>query len=220
MFLIIVSCDPDKKVCEFTSDKEELVIYNNILTDLVENRMHSRYLGGKEEEIREKYYYDKDELDTARIELEFIKAHNDIFNDPSKFCTLYLDTLARPQFYFDSIRFEQDIEFKTLITKYTDNPQAAVDSLNGLQKRYSPADFGLCTAKIDRMENLKTDSTCVFGRLRLSKIVLNDTKDKGLLFYDWHCGGSLGLCGHGGIIEFIKGKEKWEIADFQYWRVY
>lgn len=164
-------------------------------------------------------YYDKDEVDTARIELEFIKAHNDLFNNPSKFCTLYLDTLARPQFYFDSIRFEQDIEFKTLITKHTDNPRAAVDSLNGLQKRYSPADFALCTAKIDRMENLRPDSTCSFGRLRLSKIILNDKRDKGLLFYDWHCG-SIGLCGHSGIIEFIKGTKKWEIADFQYWSVY
>lgn len=55
MFLVIVSCNPDKKVGEFTSEKEELMIYNNILTDLVENRMHGRYLGGKEEEIHEKY---------------------------------------------------------------------------------------------------------------------------------------------------------------------
>jgi hypothetical protein len=220
IFSIIVSCAPDKKVCDFTSENEELVIYNNILTDLIENRMHGRYLGGKEEEIREKYDYDKDETDTARIYREFIKAHNDIFNNPSKFCTLYLDTVTRRQFYYDSIRFEQDIEFKDVITKYTNNPRAAVDSLNGLQEKYSPADFGLCTAKIDKIENWKADSTCSFGRLRLSKIVLNDTKDKGLLFYDWHCGGSMGLCGHSGIIEFTKGKERWEIADFQYWRVY
>src|SRR5688572_21799666 len=92
IFSIIVSCAPDKKVCDFTSDNEELVIYNNILTELVENRMHGRYLGGKEEEIREKYYYDKEDVDTAQIDIEFIKAHNEIFKNPSKFCTLYLDT--------------------------------------------------------------------------------------------------------------------------------
>ncbi|MEJ1242555.1 hypothetical protein WBG78_30710 [Chryseolinea sp. T2] len=219
VFPILISCDPDKKVCEFSSDNEELVIYNNILTELVENRMDGRYLGGKEEEIREKYYYDQEEVDTARIDIEFIKAHNDIFNNPLKFCTLYLDTLAQPEFYYDSAKFEQDIEFKNLITKYTDNPQGAVDSLNGLQEQYSPADFGLCTAKIDNIENWKIDSTCSFGRLRLSKIVLNEKKDKGLIFYDWHCG-SIGLCGHSGIIEFIKGTKRWEIVDLKYWSVY
>ena len=216
---LLVSCNPDKKVCEFTSDNEELVIYNNILTDLIENRMHGRYLGGKEEEIREKYCCGKEEVDTARIDVEFVKTHNDIFDNPSMFCTLYLDTLTRPQFFYDSVRFEQDFEFKTLILEYTNNPRAAVDSLNALQQRYSPDDFGLCTSRINRIKNWKNDSTCSFGRLRLSKLVLNDTKDKGLLFYDWHCG-SLGLCGHSGIIEFTKGTKKWKIADFQYWSVY
>ena len=219
IFLILFSCNPDKKVCEFTSDNEELMIYNNILTDLVENRMHGRYLGGKEEDIRAKYYYDEEEVDTARIDVELIKAHNDIFNNPSKFCTLYLDTLTRQVFYYDSIRFEQDIEFKNLITKYTNDPRAAVDSLNSLQEKYSPGDFGLCTAKIDRIENWKNDSTCSFGRLRLSKIILNDTKDKGVMFYDWHCG-SIGLCGHSGIVEFTKETKRWEIVDFKYWNVY
>jgi hypothetical protein len=180
--------------------------------------MHGRYLGGREEEIREKYYYNVEEVDSAQIDVEIIKAHNEIFNNPSKFCTLYLDTLARPQFFYDSLRFEQDLEFKALISKYTDDPRAAIDSLNALQ-RYSPDDFALCTAKIDKIENWKSDSTWSFGRLRLSRVVLNDSEDKGLIFYDWHCG-SMGLCGHSGIIEFIKGTRKWEIAGFKYWSVY
>ncbi len=207
-------------MCEFTSVSEELIIYNNIMTDLIENHMHGRYLGGKEEEIRERYDYHNKVVDTARINIEFVKAHNDIFDNPSKFCTLYLDTVARPQFLYDSVRFDQDLEFKTLISEYTDNPRAAVDSLNALQRRYSPDDFGLCTSKIDRIENWKNDSTCSLGRLRLSKIVLNDTKDKGLLYYDWHCGGSLGLCGHSGIIQFMRRTKKWDIIDFKYWSVY
>jgi hypothetical protein len=178
--------------------------------------MHGRYLGGKEDELREKY---RDNSDTVGFNAEFIEAHNDTFGNPSKFCTIYLDTLTRPKFYYDSVRFEQDVEFKNLITKYTNNPRAAVDSLNGLQEKYSPVDFGLCTAKIDKIENWKTDSTCSFGRLRLSKVILNDTRDKGLVFYDWHCG-SMGLCGHSGIIEFTKGTKRWEIVDFKYWSVY
>lgn len=52
MCSILVSCNPKKKVCQFTSTHEELVIYNNILTDLIENHMHGKYLGGREEEIQ------------------------------------------------------------------------------------------------------------------------------------------------------------------------
>ena len=221
MFSILAACKPDKKICEFMSENEELLIYNNILTDLIENRMHGRYLGAKEEEIREKYYYNNiQNHDTARMDIEFIKAHNSIFGRPSKFCTIYLDTVTRRKFFYDSVRFEQDIKFKTLLSQYTNNPRAAVDSLNGLQQRYSPNDFGLCTARIEKLENSKNDSAaCTFGRLRLSKIVLNDKKDKGIMFYDWHCG-TMGLCGHSGIIEFIKGTKRWVIKDFQYWSVY
>lgn len=76
---ITVSCNPDKKTCEFTSDNEELLIYNNILTDLVVNRMHGRYLGGQEEKIRAKYYYDKEEIETAQIDKEFTK-----FTEPER----------------------------------------------------------------------------------------------------------------------------------------
>lgn len=219
IFSIFVACSPDKKVCEFTSDNEELVIYNNILTDLIENRMHGRYLGGKEEEIREKYYYGKEEVDTARMDIEFIKAHNDIYNNPSKLCTIYLDTLTAPEFFYDSVRFAQDIEFKTLIKEYTNNPRAAVDSLNGLQQRYSHEDFGLCTSRIEKLKNSKNDSICSFGRLRLSKIVLNEQGNKGLMFYDWRCG-SMGLCGHSGIIVFKKVTNRWQIGHLEYWSVY
>jgi hypothetical protein len=219
IFSMLVSCSPDKEVCEFASANEELVIYNNILTDLIENRMYGKYLGGREEEIREKYYYNNlDNPDTARMDIEFVNAHNDIFNNPSKFCTIYLDTITRPVVYYDSARFEQDIEFKSLISKYTNNPRAAADSLNTLQQRYAPDDFGLCTSRIDYLKNKTSNSTCSIGKLTLSKIVLNDKRDKGLVFYDWRCG-SIG-CGHSGIIEFTKGTKKWEIADFQYWTVY
>src|SRR5204862_7604615 len=128
-----ISCNYEKKVCDFKSENEELKIYNNILTEMIENQMHFRYLGGKEEEIWEKYYYDKDNPDTAKINNEITKAHNEIFNNPSKFCTLYLDTATRPNFYYDSIGFLHDVKFKTLITQYTENGKAAVDSLNGLQ---------------------------------------------------------------------------------------
>jgi hypothetical protein len=41
--------------------------------------MHGRYLGGQEEKIRAKYYYDKEEIDTAQIDKEFTK-----FTEPER----------------------------------------------------------------------------------------------------------------------------------------
>ena len=214
--LLVVACSYENRVCEFQSDDIELTIYNNILTDLIENRMHSRYLGGIEDEIFDKYDYNTQ--DTVKIKNEIAKAQNSIFNKPSKFCTLYLDTITRPVlspwFYLDTARNSYAKEMKQLISQYTKNGQAAVDSLNQLQTRYSGEDFGLCTSMIKNLIDLdKNDTTeCVFGRLRLSKIVLDGSKTKGIIYYDWHCG-SMGLCGHQGLILFERQHNKYKIKD-------
>jgi hypothetical protein len=216
MILLVVACSYENKVCEFQSEDLELTIYNNVLTDLIENRMHSRYLGGIEDKIFDKYDYNSQ--DTIKIKNEIAKAQNSIFNEPSKFCTLYLDTLKRavhsPWFYLDTARNNYAKEMKQLISQYTENGQGAVDSLNQIQTRYSGGDFGLCTSRIKNLRDLNKNDTseCVFGRLRLSKIVLDDSKTKGMIYYDWHCG-SIGLCGHGGLILFERQGNRYKIKD-------
>jgi len=216
IFSIIVSCNPDRKVCEFTSDNEELLIYNNILTDLVENRMHGRYLGGQEEKIREEYYYDREEVDTAQIDNEFTKAHNELFNNPSRFCILYLDTTGRQRYFYDSLGLVPDADLKQLINEYTKDERAAIDKLNDFPG-YSLSNFGLCTARLEYGTAQADTTVCSIGRVRLSRPILNHKRIQGLMYYTWKCGE---LCGHGGLMRIHKVNEKWIIKDFEYWSVY
>lgn len=216
IFSITVSCNPDKKTCEFTSDNEELLIYNNILTDLVVNRMHGRYLGGQEEKIRAKYYYDKEEVDTAQIDKEFTKAHNELFNNPSRFCILYLDTTGLQRYFYDSLGLIPDPDLKQLINDYTKDERAAIDKLNDFP-RHSLSDFGLCTTRLEYWTDKVDTTLCSIGRLRLSRPILNDKRDQGLMYYTWRCGE---LCGHGGLMRIHKESEKWKIKDFEFWSVY
>src|SRR5689334_22087353 len=116
--LIFGSCHHEvKKTCSFTSDDEQLEIYNTLLSELVENRMYLFYLGGKEEELRKKYLTDDDNLDTVEFDREVIKAHNFIFDNPASWGTLYLDTTTRGHFNCDSIHFF-DFRERQMIASY------------------------------------------------------------------------------------------------------
>jgi hypothetical protein len=213
---IIVSCNPDKKICEFTSDNEELLIYNNILTDLVENRMHGRYLGGQEEKIREEYYYDRKWADTAQIEREFTKAHNELFNNSSRFCVLYLDTTAHQRYSYDSLVIIPDPDLKRLVNEYTKDDRAALDKLNDFP-RHPVSHFGLCTARLEYWAGQADTTVCSIGLLELSRPILNDKRDQGLMYYSWKCGE---LCGHRGFMRIQRVGEKWKIEDFEFGSVY
>jgi hypothetical protein len=214
IFLILASCNVDKKVCEFTTDDEELLIYNNILTDLIENRMHGRYLGGREEEIGEQYYDSKGKVDT--VDGEFTRAHNDLFNNPSRFCIIYLDTTGQQRYFYDSLGLIPDPDLKQLINAYTKDERAAIDKLNDFP-RHSLSDFGLCIARLEYWTDRVNSTVCSIGRLRLSQPILNDKRDQGLMNYTWKCGE---LCGHGGLMRIQKKDEKWKIKDFEFWSVY
>lgn len=219
IFVIIASCRPEKKVCEFSSPDEALTVYNHILMDLIENHMRGTYLGGKEEELREKYYYGRDEVDTAAWDAEFTKAHNEVYNNPAKFCTLYLDTTYRQRFFYDSLGSIPDPELKALVNEYTNDDRTAVDNLNAYPT-YAPSELGLCIARVEYLcAPFEDTPTCSFGKLQLSGAVLNISRDKGLMFYRWTCG-HIGLCGHSGMIRIVKDAGRWRIQDYEYWSVF
>jgi len=221
VFLVMMGCTYENKVCEFESGNQELKIYNNILTELIETRMYYFFLGRLQEDIFKKYD-SPGNRDSVRLKNELAKAQNDIFKDPSQFCTLYMDTMAaRPAFspwsYYDKPRNQYHAEIRDLIRYYVESGQAAIDSLNQLQTRYSGDDFGLCTSRIRSLREYKGDtSECVLGKIRLSKIVLNKSRTEGLMYYDWRCGG---LCGHEGLILFEK-RSRWIIKDLQIQGIY
>jgi hypothetical protein len=74
--------------------------------------------------------------------------------------------------------------------------------LNQIQTRHAGHDFGPCSSRIKTFKKNKSDTTeCVFGLLKISKIIINKSHSEGLMYYDWHCGD---LCGHSGLILSVK----------------
>lgn len=216
--LMIAGCRPAKKECTFQTENQELAIYRVILTDLVQNRMHGLYLGSDNiDKLREEYVDGEDDVDTAKLEAELIHLHNEVFQNPSRFCILYLDTVSA-RYKFDSAFFQRDSEFKTLIQEYTNNFHGAFDSLHAPQLRYTSTELNLCTASIEIARRSEQDTTCAIGQLWLSKIVLNELKNRALVFYDWHCAPE--LCGHAGYLKLSRRVQGWTIEDFDLQHVY
>jgi|GEM_PF-5474703 len=216
--LVVTACQPAKKECKLQTENEELAIYRVIFTDLIENRMHGLYLGADNlDRLREKYIDNNDKVDTAGMDAELIGLHNEVFNNPSRFCILYLDTVST-KYKFDSAFFQRDSEFKTLIQEYTNNFHGAFDSLHAPQLRYTSTELNLCTARIEIARRSEQDTTCAIGQLWLSKIVLNELKNRALVFYDWHCAPE--LCGHAGYLKLSRRVQGWTIEDFDLQHVY
>lgn len=208
---IISSCKPEYKKCEFQTNDDFLKAYNDILNEIIIKHSYNIYLGKDEEKIFERYANNM--ADSENIEKDVIKLQNKLFGDTSRFCTMYLDTALRPAFnpwsYFQKDTNSYRIKIRNLISTFSENGQAIIDSLNSIQRKYFPQDFKLCTANIKSLSELETDTTkCYIGKVAFSKLILNNTKSKGLLYYEFKCGG---LCGYGSLIMVEKIQNEWMI---------
>lgn len=216
-----MSCNYEYKDCEFSSSDDQLMIYHAVLTSIIEHQSHHSYLGGKEKGVIERYDYKSP--DSVKMNREFAKLQNELFNDTAKFCTLYLDTAAeQPRFapwrYYQTTRNKDDIILKELIEGFTSEGQSAVDNLNTIQKKYSPSDFKLCTAKLEYFDAYETiKDECGIGKIQLSKVFLSGDRGRGLMYYHFNCGE---LCGHYALIVVEKSGDKWTIKNYERFKVY
>lgn len=208
---IISSCKPEYKKCAFQTNDNLLKAYNDILNEIIIKHSYNIYLGKDEEKIFERYA--SNIADSINIDRDVIKLHNKLFGDTSKFCTIYLDTLLGPEFnqwsYFkkDTSQFSSTV--RNFISSFHSDGQSIIDSLNSIQTKYSSVDFDICIAKIKSVKELNTDKpNCYIGEISFSKLVLNQAKDKGLLYYEFKCGG---LCGYGRLVMIEKIQNEWRI---------
>jgi hypothetical protein len=208
---IISSCKPEYKKCEFQTNDNILKAYNDILNEIVSKHSYNLYLGKDEEKVFERYATNL--TDSADIDKDVIKLHNKLFGDTSKFCTIYLDTILRPEFnqwsYFknDTNQFSRTV--RSLINNLHKDGQTVIDSLNSVQTKYLSSDFQICIAKIKSVRELNTDKpSCYIGKISFSKLALNQTNDKGLLYYEFKCGA---LCGYGRLVMIEKVQNDWKI---------
>ena len=210
---LFTSCKPQYKRCEFQTNDSFLKVYNDILKEIITKRAYNIYLGEDEEKIFKRYA--KNIGDSNNIDIDVIKLHNKLFGDSLRFCTIYLDTLLRPTFrQWSYLKQDTNIFSRAivnLISEFPKDGQDNIDSLNSIQTKYSSTDFQVCIAKIKSVRELSTDTPkCYIGKISFSKLILNQAKDKGLLCYEFRCGG---LCGYGSLILIEKINNDWIIKE-------
>jgi len=214
LIIIFASCHPKYKTCNCESKNEELKAYSEIVNEIVEHRSYNMYLGKDFERIWQEYA--KFDADTAKIRKEVIRLQNRLYNDTSRFCIIYLDTVSTWKFSHRVCCFQNDTSrygrrLKKFINQFSNKDQYVLDSVNNIQNRYLAKDFILCTSRIKMSEDYKNDSgKCVIGKIRLSKIYFNATRTKGLLYYEF--------CGYGDLVKIGKITNRWHITDtLQIW---
>lgn len=239
LLLLLTMCsqpEPAKfRDCPCTHTDSEKRLYNQVLTELIEQRFYSSYLpDSANEQIRQvlnlqfpqslNYKLGSIEVkryETVRKRLEAIQ-QNRLFNDSARFKTIYLDTNPHRRLSPFTLPpalqttetpdafTEEKVRINSLFSQVVPrDTSVAIDQLNTLQSGISPSDFQLCTAKI---VSYSSNGKWPFDRnkttVRFSKIVFNATQTKALLRYDMFCGGN---CGFGEILLVEKTNGSWHI---------
>ena len=221
ILIVLYSCSrPEYKICEFETHDKELKLYHDVLTELIEKHFYNRYLNQViTKELKEKYPNSTiDFSDTAEFNDDLILLQNKLFNDTAKFETIcYRPTLVNgPWRYFysdttdfftlakaDTAKYMRDI--KAFLTSFSPRWKSVADTIGQPQTRYTSENFNLCTSKVIPCGHYNEAD---IGVVSFSKVFLNGDKTKGLLYYEFTCGGK---CGMGEIIlvEFVK--QRWTI---------
>ena len=220
ILIALCSCStPEYKICEFETKDPELKLYHDILTELIEQHFYNGYLGEVSSELESKYPNRTiDFADTAEFKKDMILLQNKLFNNTAKFKTIcYRPTLKNgPWKYFysdtadfftlakaDTAKYMGDI--KAFLTSFSLQWESVADTIAQPQTRYTGESFNLCTSKVIPCGHYNEADIGVVG---FSKVFYNGPKNKGLLYYEFTCGGK---CGMGEIIlvEFVN--KRWTI---------
>ncbi len=209
-------------------DTFEISFYNNVLQELVEDAFYQYYLNyfiDSASSLFDDYYYKKI-LDSAEYSSRINILREQVLADSTKRCNLYLDTTNfwKPQFtdiaskISDSSNTRFSVKLKSILTPFlgSDKGTSIIDSLNSVQKRYSYIDFKLKACKVKDLSSRKHFiNECEIGVIRISKMTLDSSKTKALLYFEFYCGSK---CGMGDLIslELIDGV--WFInGNLQFW---
>lgn len=220
--LLITNCKEEMKNCVSQSTDIKVKLYNDLTDNLIPIFFREDYLG-------EKRYFDSLRVhdDDLYIE-EKTKAHNEIFNNPEKFCNLYIDSTKNKN--TDFARGSNN--FITGNTNFAvDNPEAHknyikrrkellkefssnTDIIKKLSTRSSikANQFNLCTAKVlDLAEYDKHTNECEIGVVYFSEIVFDTSKKRALVFVDHRI--KKDYYGRNAVFKLRLHDNYWEIED-------
>lgn len=199
-------------MCNCVSKDEQICVYSDILNELIDFHFGNLYLGRSFDSSLQARM---ETSDSKEVKKELVDLHNAVYNNPERFCVIYMDTILRPEISsWDFLKKRSDkfsIELCKLIGEFSPNGQEVIDSLNTIQSRYNAEDFVLCTSKIKSIVYATSTGTgCLIGKIVLSKMYLNKERSKGLLYYEFRCGW---LCGHSALIVFENKNGNWRIKE-------
>ena len=212
LYICLLSCNESYRTCPCTSKDPELCIYQNLLTNITEQKTYNFFLGKDEERIFTSFM--KQDADTAAIRKEIVRLQHKLFNDSNRFAILVLDTsgFLAEDYWRETINSSTtgNRKIQQQVLKYISD---TTDLYENLSRKfpYQASDFQLCTAKLRDFAPLPADSSRYFiGRLSLSRICFNDRRDAGVAFLKFKCGE---MCGYGSLLYLRKYKNQWQVDD-------
>lgn len=209
--LFVISCLQEKKANKFDESLKDvkvdtLVVYNNILNNLIDSHLYNKYLGRKWELLAIDLYKKKIDSITYLKKINTLK--NNIVKNDSLRGTLYLYEI------FDG--YERDIKFLKIPDEFDiDEIKIQIGKKNHLSVDSLKSDF----VKLKSLSNKNKDTLKVFevGMLGLSKFTFNKDKTLGMLYFEFICGAK---CGEGSIILIKKTNNKWSIEkEYTLWEI-
>lgn len=214
MFFLALSCkhNRDLKKTKESIVKVELdtlTVYKDVLNYLLENRLYYRCLGGKWELL----YFDltRNRIDSTTYLKRINTLKRDVVENDSLKGVLYIDGVFEG--YTKEIRslnFAKEHGFDPEEVKLQIKKKNfyAVDSLK--------SNF----AKFKKFRNLDSDARkneFEIGGISFSKIVFNESKDLGIFYFSFVCGGK---CGEGSLALIKKEAGKWKVEKtYALWRI-
>lgn len=213
-----ISCTNDRKI-ELDTIKpidREFLLYDNILSELVTSRFYDLYLGDIEDMTRLQVEYgDVQSPDLLSYDTIVRKLRIRMESDTARQRTICLtDKFYRGPWKillsFDSTYAHKiPTKYKDLMILVSNDTLAMRDTLDNPQDKYKPGDFHNAAFKIG---SPKSKDDCQIGLVGFSKAFFNSTRDKAILYYEFHCGEK---CGKGELllVEYIKGS--WKIKSIQ-----
>lgn len=194
LFIFIVSIS--FWACKTKPDKVGRGFYNDIVEDLVRHKFYGYYLNREDNEaygkLVDKYrpLYKNSETDEEYLEIhnEFEEEKNLLegvfFNGKNSVCYLENDTK-----YIEKYRFAANLERVPFNNEFTDSDSCVILERLKTHLSYNLNDVKSQYFKIGKAPN----DSCEIGRIALSEPFFNKSRNKGLIFCRFRCGGSCGF---------------------------
>ena len=202
----------------------DIEVYNDVLNDLIKNHFYFYYLGKNSDKIYKGY--DGSNLpDTVLFNKRQKELTNKLLANPDQLCTLYINLSQEVRSLTFDFDFGENKEFEkkvnAMLNKVDGSSSDKIKYLSVRQQLFNETNFHSNIAKITairnnlRARNFSLDETrrnvnnCAIGIVSLSNIILDKNKKRGVVYYEFRCGGK---CGRGELAEIEKIQGKWQIV--------